>query len=260
MHLEAKFSASEPISFFDIDSIEHFEILKREKIDTQDNRNQITLTQSMVLTSFDSGHWVIPSFKLIANKTLFTDTIPVDVAFTSPFDPKQPYHDIKDVIDVARTNKQQTPWWWYAVGGFILLLIVVLIYLLTRKKKTVVKAGDIDPYDEAKIQLSKLQKEEVGSKLYYTRLVDIFRWYLQRRANLVSFEKTTPDLIHQLKTLKLPEELDTRLMQTLRLSDYVKFAKYEPAVQDKKDSFNVIGAAIEEIEKKFKQIKQENAG
>src|SRR5215831_10583248 len=99
MQLEAKFSASEPISFFDIDSINHFEILSRKKIDTVDNRTQITLSQTMVLTSFDSGHWVIPSFKLIANKTLLTDTIPVDVAFSSPFDASKPYHDIKDVID-----------------------------------------------------------------------------------------------------------------------------------------------------------------
>ena len=44
MQLEAKFSASEPISFFDIDSIDHFEILKRQKIDTQDNRSQIILS------------------------------------------------------------------------------------------------------------------------------------------------------------------------------------------------------------------------
>jgi hypothetical protein len=260
MRLEARFSASEPISFFDIDSIDHFEILKRQKIDTIDNRNQITLSQTMILTSFDSGHWVIPSFKITANKTLLSDTIPMDVAFSSPFDPKQPYHDIKDVINVERTKKQQTPWWWYAAGGFLLLLIIVVIYLLTRKKKPVVKAVDIDPYEEARVQLSKLRTEELNSKLFYTRLVDIFRWYLQRRANLVSFEKTTPDLIYQLRSLEIPEDMNTRLMQTLRLSDYVKFAKYEPAEQDKKDSFNIISAAVDEIEKKLKQVKTEHAG
>jgi hypothetical protein len=260
MHLEAKFPAANPISFFDIDSIDHFEILNRQKIDTQDSRSEITLSQTLVLTSFDSGHWVIPSFKISTSKILSTDTIPIDVSFSSPFDPKQPYHDIKDVKDVERTKKQQTPWWWYAAGGFVLLLIIVVIYLITRKKKPIVKAVDIDPFEEARLQLSKLQKEELNSKLFYTRLVDIFRWYLQRRANMISFEKTTPDLIYQLKSLQLPEEMYTRLIQTLRLSDFVKFAKYEPAEQDKKDSFNIISAAVEETEKKFKQQKTENAG
>src|SRR5258705_13835368 len=58
--LQAKFPANEPISFFDIDSIPHFEILERQKIDTNDDRKEIELKQTLVLTSFDSGHWVIP--------------------------------------------------------------------------------------------------------------------------------------------------------------------------------------------------------
>src|SRR5213075_2871129 len=97
--LEAHFPSHEPIRFFAIDTIPHFEILQRQKIDTSDNDGTIELKQSFTITSFDSGHWVIPAFELTADKPIYTDTIPMDVGF-SPFDPKQDYNDIKDVIDV----------------------------------------------------------------------------------------------------------------------------------------------------------------
>jgi hypothetical protein len=60
--LEADFPLQEPMRFFTIDSIAHFEILERKKIDTVDDRQGIKLSQSLTLTSFDSGHWTIPSF------------------------------------------------------------------------------------------------------------------------------------------------------------------------------------------------------
>jgi hypothetical protein len=249
--LQAKFPVNEPISFFDIDSIPHFEILQRQKIDTSDDRKEIELTQTLVLTSFDSGHWVIPSFTLAARRSLITDSIPMDVAFSSPFDPKQPYHDIKDVIDVERTKQQQqTKWYWFAAAGFLVLLII--IYLLTRKTKPVAKAVDIDAYQEAKTQLARLEKEQLDSKMFFTRLVDIFRWYLQRRTDIVSFEQTTTDLVIQLHSLKLNEQEYDQLGQALMLSDFVKFARYEPAGPERKASFDVIKNSIEKIEEQFK--------
>ena len=79
--LEADFPLQEPMRFFTIDSIPHFEILERKKIDTLDDREGIKLSQSLTLTSFDSGHWVIPSFELPADKPMYTDSIVVDVGF-----------------------------------------------------------------------------------------------------------------------------------------------------------------------------------
>lgn len=248
--LQAKFHSNDPISFFDIDSIPHFEILQRQKIDTNDDRKEIELKQTLLLTSFDSGHWSIPSFKL-AGTSLRTDSIPIDVAFSSPFDPKQPYHDIKDVIDVERTNKKQQPeWWWFAVGGFIILLIIV--YLLTRKKKPAPKAAEIDAYKEATNQLSGLEKESLDHKTYFTKLVDIFRWYLQRRTEIVSLDQPTADLVRQLRSLKLSAQDHDQLSQALMLSDFVKFAKYQPTDRERKITFEVIKTSIDKIEEQHK--------
>lgn len=104
--IEARFPIHEPMRFFTIDSIPHFEILERKKIDTIDKNETITLSERFTLTSFDSGHWVFPPFELAGDKPLLTDTLPVDVGF-SPFDPNKDYHDIKDVIDVQVEKKKE---------------------------------------------------------------------------------------------------------------------------------------------------------
>ena len=246
LNLEADFPPHEPMRFFTVDTIPHFEILERKKIDTLDNNHGIKLSQGLTLTSFDSGHWVIPPFELEGDRPLVSDSIPIDVGF-SPFDPNQDYHDIKDVIDVKPPEKKKEDWYWYAAASAILL--AAMIYFLTRKrKKPAVKVPVIDPFTEAKQELEKLKKEKLPSKLFYTRLVDIFRVYLSRRKGIESLQKTTDDLVVQLKSLKLPEEEFSKLAQALRMSDFVKFAKYEPAESDKQDSFASIKTSIENIE------------
>jgi hypothetical protein len=249
-YLEADFPLHEPMSFFTIDSIPHFEILEQKKIDTLDKNEGIKLSQTLTLTSFDSGHWVIPSFELAGDKPLFTDTIPVNVGF-SAFDPNQDYHDIKDIINVQVQKKKEQNWYWYiAVSA---LLLAAIIYFLTRKnKKSTPKIVITDPYAEAKKELEKLRKENLSSKMFYTRLVDIFRSYISSRKGIASLQETTDDLVLQLKRQKFPENDFNQLMQTLRMSDFVKFAKYEPGEKDKDDSFHSIKNFIDLVEKTTK--------
>ena len=247
LNLEADFPLHEPMRFFTIDSIPHFEILERKKIDTIDNNKGIKLSQSFTLTSFDSGHWVIPSFELTGDKPQLTDTIPVNVSF-SPFDPNQEYHDIKDIMEVHAVEKKKEDWRWYIAASA--LFLSAIIYLLARKKKKIApKAKLIDPFREATLELEKLRKENLSSKLFFTRLVDIFRLYVSRRRGIASLQKTTDDLVVQLRSLKLPEEDFNQLAQTLRMADFVKFAKYEPNETDKGNSFNITKKSIDKIEK-----------
>lgn len=254
--LEADFPLQEPMRFFTIDSIPHFEILERKKIDTVDDRVGIKLSQSLTLTSFDSGHWSIPSFELPADQPMYTDSIAVDVGF-SPFDTNQAYHDIKDVIDVEVKEKKEETWYWYAAASA--LLIAAIIYFLVRKtKRSVTRVPVVDPYSEAKQELEKLRKENVPSKLFYTKLIDIFRLYISRRKGIASLQKTTDDLVVQLRSLKLPAEDFNRLAQSLRMSDFVKFAKFEPAEGDKADSFKTIKDFIENMEKIEIQKEKQN--
>jgi len=257
LNLEADFPIHEPMRFFLIDSIPHFEILERKKIDTVDNSEGIRLSQTLTLTSFDSGHWVIPRLELPGDKPMFTDSIPFDVGF-SPFDPNQDYHDIKDVIDVQAQRKKKQDWYWYVIASVVLLAAIAYFLLRKKKKPTVSKAPPFDAFTEAKTELEKLRKENLPAKLFYTRLVDIFRLYVLRRKEIASLQKTTDDLVVQLRSLKLPEDDFNKLAQALRMSDFVKFAKYEPSQTDRQESFNVIKGSIETIQKLPMEIKPDS--
>lgn len=245
LRLEADIPENEAIRFFIIDTIPHFE-LDKQKIDTSYNNEGTSLKQVISITSFDSGHWVIPAFSL--GEKIITDTIPVDVAF-SPMDSTQDYHDIKDIIDVKPPEEKKKWWLWYAIGGGTLLVILLLIYLLRKKKPVVAAVAPvIDPYEEAMKELDKLQKEKPGQKQYYSGLVDIFRIYVYEKKDIHSLQKTTDDLVIQLKGIPLAKEQFEKLSQALRLADFVKFAKYVPSNEDDRSTFDTIKKTINEIE------------
>jgi hypothetical protein len=161
------------------------------------------------------------------------------------------------VIDVQVKEEKKETWYWYAAAS-ALLIAAIIYFLLRKKKKPIAKTTFVDPYKEARQELEKLRKENLTSKLFYTRLVDIFRLYISRRKGIASLQKTTDDFVVQLRSLKLPAEEFNRLAQSLRLSDFVKFAKFEPAENDKNDSFKTIKDFIENIEKMEIQKERQN--
>jgi LPXTG-motif cell wall-anchored protein len=171
----------------------------------------------------------------------------MDVVF-SPFDPDQDYHDIKTIIEVAPPKKKQ--WWWWAAGGAV-LLAALIIYFVKRKKpaKKPVPVVSVNAYDEAMKQLEKLKNTRTDPKSWHSELTDIFRQYIFRRKGIFSLQKTTDDLVIQLKQLNLGKESLDNLAQSLRLSDFVKFAKYIPTEQDNSNAFEAVRNSIQLIER-----------
>lgn len=246
LNLRAEFPESEPIRFFNIDTIPHFELLEKLKIDTQNTSEGTILTQQIRMTSFDSGQWVIPRFFL--GPELSTDSIRVDVVFSEPFDPGQSYHDIKDVMDVKMEEEKEEWWWWVAGGGMLLLLLLAWVLLRKKEAKPAAPTVPVDPFAEAMEELERLRHRHEETKFYYSGMVDAFRKYLDRKKGISSLQKTTDDLVVQLKGLSLPGQLFDDLSQALRLTDFVKFAKYEPAVQDGTFVWDTIREAIRRID------------
>jgi LPXTG-motif cell wall-anchored protein len=246
LKVEVRIPATQQITPLIIDSIPHFEVLRPAQHAETTTGNEKLISLDVLLTSFDSGHWVIPSFRIA--DIYLTDTIPVDVVF-SDFDPNKDYHDIKDIIEVAPPEKKN--WWLYIIAGAVLLLIILLLLFRKKKKPVVVTVQHVvDPYKEAMQQLALLQKTNSPPKIYYTELVDIFRLYIFRKKGVLSLQKTTDDLIIQLKAINLDNEQYTVLAQALRLSDFVKFAKFVPGTEENKNVFETIKGSIDTIEQR----------
>ena len=252
MTLESFMPVDQKFTWPTIDTLPHFEILVRSKIDTVENFNGRKITQSFQLTSFDSGHYEIPSISFIIGNTRYvTDTVGVDIDY-APMEANATYKEIKDIMDVeAGTN----PLLYYVLGG-VILLAALLVWYFSKKKKQVVAAAPVktvSPYEEAMNALERLRKQGFvynGSvKNYYSELNDILRKYLDAQLSLHSMEKTNEEIIRELRRLELSSDDRQQLSEALRVSDYVKFAKYHPDETLNEQSFRVIKHAIESLNK-----------
>lgn len=228
-----------------IDSIPHFDIIQKEKVDTQQEANKVTLTQQITLTSWDSGRWALMPVPLIGRKA---KPLIIEVGYT-PFDVKQPYNDIKDIIDVKRP--QESKWWWYLIFLGVLLLLFALFFPRGKKKEKPSFVPDAGAYKEAVHKLDQLQsRKEEDVKIFYTELIDIFRTYLLKRRNINSFSKTTDDLAMQMDKLQLERSQYAAILQVLRLSDLVKYARFIPPVAEQSQAIEIMKQSIKSIEEK----------
>jgi hypothetical protein len=246
LQLLGKFTKEKDVHWVRVDSLLHFEILDSTKVDTIRNNNLITLSQVFTLTSWDSGQWQIPSFVIGKLKTA---PLKIDVAFSpSPFDVSQPYHDVKEIIEVKKPAASK--WYWYLI--FLVVLGVLLLLFFPREKKKVSGAfvSDFGAYGNAMKKLDELeQKQPEDPKQFYTELVQVLKEYLHRRKNIQSFSKTSEDLALQISRKPFEDEGYHQLLQTLRLSDLVKFARYHPEVSENRNSIEVMRKSIQKIEK-----------
>lgn len=243
--LEATVPRQEVIDWPKIDTLPHFEILNASKLDSQLSGEELILKQTLTLTSWDSGRWQIPAFAIVGSNR--TKPIVIDVGF-SPFDRNQPYHDIKDIIDVDRPRV--TYWYWYLIGAVLLIVFLLLLFPPKRKQPVVTTfVPDEGIYKLSLTRLDKLRATADGDpKVFHTELVDIFREYLLKRKGVQSYSKTTDDLGVQLGQLPMPKTVYTPLLQTLRLSDLVKFARFQPTVDENKTAVDIIKQSITTIE------------
>jgi len=238
------------ITWVPLDSIPHFEFVEKGKIDSSLNTGSArSFRQRLILTSFDSGSRVIPPLQfIVGNKKYYTDSIPVEVGFSS-FDPRQDYHDIKDIIAVDNPYVRYIVW---IIAGLILLSLALVIYFI-RGKRSIVEAGDQpvskwSPYEEAVRSLTELKEQRLPEKgqvkLYYTRLNDILRLFVMRKLRMASMEKTNEELILQLRQVNISPQQFSQLTEALRMSDYVKFAKFQPGENDNKRNFDIIETSV----------------
>jgi hypothetical protein len=136
----------------------------------------------------------------------------------------------------------------------------LVIYFINKKKieKTVEekKVLRLTPYEEAIKSLEELRKQQLAKngqvKLYYSQMNDILRLFVLRKLHIASMVKTNEELIMQLKELNISRDQFTQLAQALRMSDFVKFAKYLPGENDNEQNFDIIKSSVDllnEIEK-----------
>lgn len=243
------------------DSMAHFELVQAGKIDTLRSNGTVQLEQNLIFTCFDSGQWKTPPLAVTFQSqgqsnplVLYADTIGYNVGFA--IDTTAEIRDIKPIIDA----KEAGGWPWrlllyIGIGALTLLgLMIWLIYKWIQKgasKKIVI--GSATAYQQVMQQLASLQQLNLAlpteSKLFHTRLSQLFKAYMGHKLGTVLANKTTGDTLLTFKDAQLPTAMLTNVSAVLRGCDAVKFAKFMPPSDESFAWLNDIKNIIEQVEK-----------
>jgi hypothetical protein len=249
--LDVRTPLGQDVTWFNLDTIPHFEFLDKGERDTIEDVDGKKWQQQLTITSYDSGYWQIPAISLkVGGKVYYSDSLGVQVGYANA-DLSPEYKDIKEIEEVRDTDNNYIPW---IIGAFTLVALAIMIYLFRKKKAETAQppvAVKLTPYDEAMQALKELQKKDLPGKgdvkNYYITLNDILRVFVMRKLTIASLEKTNEELIIDLKKLRLNDEYFGELAAALRMADFVKFARYQPGVKDNEKNFKVIESAIKTL-------------
>lgn len=256
------------------DTFNHFEIVEKSKIDTVLERENSTFIQKYTITNFDSGVWQIPSFSFQTkslqagvDSTFNTDSILVNIN-TVVVDTSKPF---KPIFGIRKATMPLSEILKYVVGGMIVLAILIFgIYYLIKKrreknKNNLIKVPEISllPHEKALQSLNYLEEENLWQKgeekQYHTALTDIIRQYLEEQFNLDCFDKTSSEIISQVKRIIALSTSRKNLRTLFETADMVKFAKSKPTPEQHIESMQIAKEVILESYKKIKPIDNKQA-
>jgi hypothetical protein len=222
------------------DSIGRMDFVRASKIDTIKQADDEVIAQSYLVSAYDSGNYVAgPVMVFFKNAggnidSVLSNSINISVS-TIPVDTVKPYKPIKGPLEVPFTWREFLP---YILGGLLLIILIVAgvwFWRKYRKAKPVVQGRPVPkdpPHIWVRKELKKLEEEKLWQKdqvkLYYSRLTDILRLYLEFRFNWLALESTTEEIESQIDSYNMKDKAKDSLLQILRTADLVKFAKMLP--------------------------------
>jgi hypothetical protein len=233
------------------DTIPHFVFIGNRKLDSLASEGSTSYHLEWKLTSFDSGVNKIPALSVgVGNRKYLSDSLLVEVSYGN-LDSAKEYHDIRGIIDIENPAVKYILW---VILGLTAGAILLFFYFGSKPLPPVNVAKEapastrLSPYEEALAALAALKKmpltDAVSVKKYYSVMNDALRIYLSRSLGLRTMERTNEELILQLSNLDMQKEAFTHLAGALRMSDFVKFAKYIPDVYDNERNLEVVRSSI----------------
>ncbi|HRP58508.1 hypothetical protein [Agriterribacter sp.] len=234
------------------DSFDHLEIIGRSPLDSVAEVSFTTYRQTITVTGFDPGIWMIPALEVRLNKEIvYTDSLALTIVPVQLKD--STYHDIREIIDVPDAG---TPWWYWVAGILSLAALGILVWLWLKsgKDKPVAAGAHASARSPLEEALSNLRALELGPlvnneewKKYYSELTGIFKIYIERKFSSPALQKTTDELLLMLNSM-LDRQMISETAEALRISDAVKFARYQPGKDTAFASLHTIEKAIRALD------------
>ncbi|MDE7074977.1 MAG: BatD family protein [Odoribacter sp.] len=209
----------------------------RDSVQEKDGR--WLFSEQYVITSFDTGLYVIPPLPITIKANEYDNVLRTDpLGFyvnTYVVDPQKGNYDIVMPKEVPWSFLEILPYvLWSLFGMAVIGGVIWLIVRLRKDKPLFVQEKEIiPPYEQAIGSLDGIKEEKLWQagreKEFYTRLTDTVRLYLDGNFGISAMEQTSLETLRELKDSKYVDSRDRdRLAGLLETADFVKFAKYTP--------------------------------
>lgn len=155
----------------------------------------------------------------------------------------------------------------YAIYGVIILIILALVvWLVTmaviahRKRggKEIKPQPKLPPHVIAIKALEELKHRKLWQnnkhKLYYSSITSILKVYIEDRWHVSVLDKTSNEVITELREVDIPRDSRSDLIAILQTADFVKFAKAIPEAEENEACYTRAYYFVENT----KQVEQHN--
>ncbi|MBM3460568.1 MAG: hypothetical protein FJX76_00510 [Armatimonadetes bacterium] len=198
------------------------------------------LRYTVRLVAWDTGDVTVPPLRIpykLDGREGMAESAPLKLSVAAmppaPTDKQGEIRDVKPIVQVA------IPAWMIAaasVAGLIALgLLGGLISWLLRRRKRVAQMPPLLPHEWALQELARLEAERLPTLQrtpeHYERLTGIVRGYLSGRFHIPVLERTTSELINEMRARNFDEALVREVRAILDEADLVKFARAVPPTE-----------------------------
>jgi hypothetical protein len=233
----------------------------------------------MELQYFGVGANQIPGFDLPitdGNDTTFKSLSPVPLSYkTLVEDPENaPLQPLKDIFEFA------IEWWLYLLLALAVILIGYFLYRWgksrdaeeTHEPEVFTPTPFVNPIAQLSKGLTEVSESDALNsddfKSFYSELGDVIRTYFEDAYNIDALEMTTRELMRELNTKAVDDELIQHANAILRQADMVKFARFVPSLEsaykdlDKGKGFlekvkRIDGPRIESLKRRHERMEEE---
>ncbi len=218
------------------------------------------------ITAYFIGKFDIPSIEIIyEDKNKNKNSIRTEPLLIKVVPVKKLPSDTDDIRDIKEPEKIKSHFLLYL---FIILLIIGAgVFAFFYYKKHFIKETEgikikepekIIPEDiEALEKIKKLQQKEYLKnnkfKIFYFELSEIIRGYLHRRYDIYTLERTSYEIMLDIRKIVDDKNTQKLFNNFFRDSDIVKFAKYKPTNNESKGIVERAVQLINITKRKFHQ-------
>jgi hypothetical protein len=196
------------------------------------------------LTSFYDTLYYLPPFEInidgeiVKSKSLALKVLTVEVDTLHP----EQFFGPKPVQDNPFLWEEWAPSFWLSVLLLVLMTVGYYLYLRLRDNKPIIKTISfvkrLMPHQRAMQEIETLRADlhpaednQEDLKVYYTKLTDALRKYIEERYGFSAMEMTSSEIIDRLMKGADAKSIN-ELRHLFQTADLVKFAKYSTLINE----------------------------